>query len=128
MDSHGTNARDLHHFVKWFGYSPEEALLCATRNGAEAMLMSDQIGKIKAGYLADFILVRGKPYEDIACLTAENILTAVKDGEPFGANQWPILNAAPGETVTLRQAKKSLNLFESQSAEDQVSLKAQSYE
>jgi imidazolonepropionase-like amidohydrolase len=90
--------------------------------------MSDQIGRIKKDYLADFILVRGKPYEDIACLTAENILTTVKDGEPFGANQWPILNAGPGETVTLRQAKKSLDAFESQSAKDQVLLKAKSYQ
>jgi imidazolonepropionase-like amidohydrolase len=125
---HGTNARDLHHFVNWFGYSPEEALLCATRNGAEAMLMGDQIGRVKQGYLADFILVNGKPYEDIACLTAENILITVKDGEPFGPNQWPILNAGLGKTVTLLRAKKPLNPFESQSAENQVLLKAKSYQ
>jgi imidazolonepropionase-like amidohydrolase len=125
---HGTNARDLHHFVKWFGYSPEEALLCATRNGADAMLMRDQIGMIKQGYLADFILVRGKPYEDVPCLTAENILITVKDGEPFGPNQWPILNAGAGETVTLLHLNKPLNPFESQPAEDQVSLKAKSYQ
>jgi hypothetical protein len=64
----------------------------------------------------------------VACLTAENILTTVKDGEPFGANQWPILNAGPGETVTLRQAKKSLDAFQSQSAKDQVLLEAKSYQ
>ena len=43
---HGTNARDLHHFVKWFGYSPEQALLCATHNGSKAMQMEEEIGKI----------------------------------------------------------------------------------
>lgn len=98
---HGTNARDLHHFVKWFGYSPEEALLCATRNGARAMQMDEEIGRIKEGYLADFIVVLGKPYEDVACITAENILTVVKDGEPYGRNQWPIANAGSGATITL---------------------------
>jgi imidazolonepropionase-like amidohydrolase len=98
---HGTNARDLHHFVKWFGYSPEEALLCATRNGARAMQMEEEIGKIEEGYLADFIVVRGRPYDDVTCITAENILTVVKDGEPYGSNQWPISNAAAGATVTL---------------------------
>jgi hypothetical protein len=91
------------------------------------MLMRDQIGMIKQRYLADFILVRGKPYEDVACLTAENILITVKDGEPFGPNQWPILNAGPGEIVTLLHVNKPLHL-ESQSAEDQVSLKAKSYQ
>ena len=109
---HGTNARDLHHFVKWFGYSPEEALLCATRNGADAMLMSGQIGRIQQGYLADFILVGGNPYEDVACLNAENILTTVKDGEPYGRNQWPILNADAGDTVTLRRVATPLERYD----------------
>jgi imidazolonepropionase-like amidohydrolase len=98
---HGTNARDLHHFVKWFGYSSEEALLCATRNGARAMQMEEEIGRIEEGYLADFIVVRGRPYDDVTCITADNILTVVKDGEPYGSNQWPISNAAAGATVTL---------------------------
>ena len=98
---HGTNARDLHHFVKWFGYSPEEALLCATRNGARAMQMEEELGKIHKGYLADFVIVRGKPHEDVACISAENILTVVKDGEPHGRNQWPIANARPGASISL---------------------------
>ena len=98
---HGTNARDLHHFVKWFGYSPEEALVCGTRNGARAMQMEEEIGKIQDGYLADFIVVRGKPHEDITCLTSENILTVIKDGEPYGRNQWRMLNAPPGSSINL---------------------------
>jgi imidazolonepropionase-like amidohydrolase len=98
---HGTNARDLHHFVKWFGYSPEEALFCGTRNGARAMQMEEEIGKICAGYLADFIVVRGKPYEDVTCVTAENVLTIIKDGEPYGRNQWPMSNAEPGASIAL---------------------------
>jgi imidazolonepropionase-like amidohydrolase len=89
------------HFVKWFGYTPEEALLCATRNGAHAMQMEEEIGKIQQGYLADFIVVRGKPYEDVACLRVENILTVVKDGEPYGHNQWPILNAPAGASIAV---------------------------
>ncbi len=98
---HGTNARDLQHFVKWFGYSPEEALVCGTRNGARAMQMEEEIGRICEGYLADFIVVRGRPYEDVGCITAENILTIVKDGEPYGRNQWPISNAGPGASIAL---------------------------
>lgn len=98
---HGTNARDLTHFVKWFGYDPEDALLCATRNGAVAMQMEEEIGKIRKGYLADFILVRGKPHEDVSCLTPNNILTVVKDGHPYGRNQWTIATATGGQNVRL---------------------------
>ena len=99
---HGSNARDLTHFVKWFGYEPEEALLCATRNGALAMQMEDEIGKIRKGYLADFIVVRGKPHEDVSCLTPDNILTVVKDGKPYGRNQWTIASAGAGQDVRLQ--------------------------
>jgi imidazolonepropionase-like amidohydrolase len=98
---HGTNARDLHHFVKWFGYSSEEALQCATRNGASAMQMEEEIGRIRKGYLADFIVVRGKPHEDVTCITTENILTVIKDGVAHGRNQWPIANASPGDCIAL---------------------------
>ncbi len=41
---HGSNARDLGHFVKFFGYSAVEALTAATRTGAQAMLMAGQTG------------------------------------------------------------------------------------
>jgi imidazolonepropionase-like amidohydrolase len=98
---HGTNARDLHHFVKWFGYSPEEALFCATRNGAQAMQMEEEIGRIREGYLADFIVMRGKPHENITCMIPDNILAVIKDGAPHGRNQWPIDNAPPGSSIVL---------------------------
>jgi imidazolonepropionase-like amidohydrolase len=87
--------------VKWFGYSPEEALLCGTRNGARAMQMEEEIGKIREGYFADFIVVRGKPHEDVTCITPENIMAVIKDGQPYGRNQWPIANAKPGAPVVL---------------------------
>src|SRR5260370_42501155 len=81
---HGTNARDLDHFVKWFGYTPEEALVCGTINGAKAMRMDNEIGRVRDGYLADLIIVRGRPHEDVSCLSPENILVVLKDGEPHG--------------------------------------------
>ena len=38
----GENARDIEHFVRHLGYSPSEALVCATRYGAELMGLGDQ--------------------------------------------------------------------------------------
>ena len=33
---HGLQARDLKYFIDYYGYSAEEALICATRNGGQA--------------------------------------------------------------------------------------------
>src|SRR5450631_3274015 len=74
---HGTNARALDHFVKWFGYTPEEALVCGTINGAKAMRMDNEIGRVRDGYLADLIIVRGRPHEEVSCLTTANILVVL---------------------------------------------------
>jgi imidazolonepropionase-like amidohydrolase len=64
--------------------------------------MEEEIGKIRKGYFADFIVVRGKPHEDVSCLTPENILTVVKDGQPFGRNQWMIATATSGQHIRLQ--------------------------
>ena len=75
----GTNARDLEHFVNLFGYSPAEALIAATKWGGELMGMN--IGQIKAGYLADILLVNGDPTQDVSILQdRDNLLAIMKDG------------------------------------------------
>lgn len=102
---HGTNARDLHHFVEWFGYSAEEALVCATIDGAKAMQMEDRIGRISEGYLADMLIVRGRPHEDVSCISAEKILAVLKDGRPHGACAAFIEGTRPGATADLRAHK-----------------------
>ena len=48
---HGTNARDLEHFVRFFGYSDAEALVAATRTGAAAMMLEGQAGEMAKGFL-----------------------------------------------------------------------------
>lgn len=64
----GGNARDLELFVQHFGFSPSEVLQAATRTGGEAMRRPDEIGRVKAGYLADLLLVDGDPLADIKVL------------------------------------------------------------
>ncbi|MCL4801820.1 MAG: amidohydrolase family protein [Burkholderiales bacterium] len=78
---HGANARDLEHFVRLFGYRPDEALDAATRLGAEAMQLGEALGFVREGRLADLLLVRGRPFEDVALLQQpENLLVVMKDG------------------------------------------------
>jgi imidazolonepropionase-like amidohydrolase len=64
----GTNARDLEHFVRHFGFSASEALQAATRTGGEIMKRGHELGLVKAGYLADLLLVDGAPLEDVQVL------------------------------------------------------------
>jgi imidazolonepropionase-like amidohydrolase len=77
----GTNARDLEHFVKLFGYTPTESLLSATKVGGELMAMGDELGQVKEGYLADLLLVRGNPVQDVSLLQHQhNLAMIMKDG------------------------------------------------
>jgi imidazolonepropionase-like amidohydrolase len=79
----GTNARDLEHFVRLFGYSATEALLSATKVGGELMAMGDELGQIRDGYLADLLLVRGNPVQDVSILQhRHNLAMIMKDGVP----------------------------------------------
>ncbi|KAL6301509.1 hypothetical protein BKA93DRAFT_738594 [Sparassis latifolia] len=76
---HGTY-RDLEHFVKLLGFTPEEAIMSATALGGEIMMRND-LGKVQPGYLADVILVNGNPLEDITLLShQENIDVVVVNG------------------------------------------------
>jgi len=78
---HGTNARDLEHFVRFFGYSNSEALVAATRTGAAAMMLEGQAGEIAQGFLADLIVVAGRPQDDVRLLQKPaNIKLVMKDG------------------------------------------------
>jgi imidazolonepropionase-like amidohydrolase len=78
---HGTYARDLLLFVDLLGFTPAETLVAATRLGGEIMGRGDELGQIKAGYLADLLLVDGDPLADIERLQrADALLAIMKDG------------------------------------------------
>jgi len=83
---HGTNARDIGFFVDYYGYTPAEALRCATRNGGLLMTMesNEKLGEIKEGYLADLLLVDGDPLADAAILlNADRLVMIMKDGQVY---------------------------------------------
>jgi imidazolonepropionase-like amidohydrolase len=79
----GTNARDIGFFIDYYGYSPAEALSCATRNGGLQMTMgtSEKLGEIREGYLADLLLVDGDPLSDVSILlNPDRLAVIMKDG------------------------------------------------
>ena len=78
----GRNARDLELFVSLLGYQPEEVLMAATKWGGELMGMGGELGQIRAGFLADLLLVRGDPVKNITILQErDNLLMIMKDGQ-----------------------------------------------
>ena len=75
----GTNARDLEHFVNLFGYTPAEALACATQVGGA--LMGEELGLVRDGYLADLLLVDGDPTRDVRIMQdRDRLVMIMKDG------------------------------------------------
>jgi imidazolonepropionase-like amidohydrolase len=78
---HGQNARDLEFFVKYLGFTPGEAIRCATKYGGEIMMRPGELGQIKEGYLADLLLVDGDPMANLAILRdPKRLLAVMKDG------------------------------------------------
>ncbi len=82
LTPHGNNARDLDHFVRYFEFTPIEAILTMTKYGGEAMDMPGELGQIQEGFLADLLLVNADPLDDPKVLMErENLLVVMKDGE-----------------------------------------------
>ena len=58
---------ELQHLAK-AGLSPMEIIVAATRNGAEALGMEDELGTLEANKLADLVILSANPLTDIANL------------------------------------------------------------
>jgi imidazolonepropionase-like amidohydrolase len=60
----GENTRELGWFVK-AGMNPKQALATATTEAAELIGVSDRLGSLSPGYLADIVAVEGDPLADV---------------------------------------------------------------
>ena len=79
----GDGALELQLMVD-YGMTPMQAIVCNTKNVADAMRMSDQIGTLEAGKFADLIVVDGDPLADIKILQDRKKLQLVmKGGDVF---------------------------------------------
>jgi len=74
---HGQMAFELEMLAR-FGVSPREALLAATRGGAEACRVEREVGTLEPGKRADLIAVEGDPLKDIAAM--RHVVFVMTDG------------------------------------------------
>ena len=77
---HGEYAKDIQVFVDVIGYTPLEAITCATRSGAELMRMDDRLGTLRPGKIADLVVVDGDPLRDISVLQDRGRLSVMQGG------------------------------------------------
>jgi imidazolonepropionase-like amidohydrolase len=77
---HGLMWYELETLVR-FGVRPKDALLAATRWGAEACRVERDVGTVEPGKRADVVAVEGDPLADIGAL--RRVTLVMKDGVAF---------------------------------------------
>ncbi|HEY0217677.1 MAG TPA: amidohydrolase family protein, partial [Cellulomonas sp.] len=60
--------------------TPERALVAATSDAADAVRLGGTVGRLRPGTGADFVVLRGRPWEDLDALRVENIVAVVSRG------------------------------------------------
>jgi len=84
---HGDYAKEISFFVNYVGFTPLEALHCATQSGAQIMGRADEFGTLAAGKLADVLVVDGDVLADIRLLEDRARFIAVMQGGVIKAGQ-----------------------------------------
>jgi imidazolonepropionase-like amidohydrolase len=93
------------------GFHPIDVIQCATGNNAKLMGLEDQLGRVRAGFLADLILVDENPLANLKFLYPTGVLD-LKDGKDIvrGGIKWTIKDGIVYETPRLMQDVKDMVL------------------
>lgn len=91
------------------GFHPLKVLQHATWNNAVILGMQDRIGRVRAGHLADLIVVNGNPLEDLKVLYPTGTET-IRDGRAVhtGGVEWTIKDGIPYHGPTLLREVKEI--------------------
>jgi len=77
---HGRNAEEFHQMVD-LGMKPVDALKAGTANDADLLGLSNQLGTLESGKLADVVAVPGDPIQNIR--QTEHVFFVMKEGVIF---------------------------------------------
>jgi imidazolonepropionase-like amidohydrolase len=91
------------------GFHPIKVIQHATGNNAQILRMADRIGRIRAGYLADLIVVNGNPLEDLKLLYPTGV-SRIVDGREVktGGVEWTIKDGIPYHGPTMLAKVKEI--------------------
>jgi imidazolonepropionase-like amidohydrolase len=76
----GDQYEEIRLMSETFEWTAERALISATSDAADAIGMGDTVGTLAAGFGADFIVMKGRPWNDIDDMRVENIVAVVSRG------------------------------------------------
>ena len=80
VGNHGTNALEF-VYMHEAGMSPEDCLISATINAADLIGISDKLGTLEAGKLADLVALESDPMDDITAY--QRVVFVMKGGVVF---------------------------------------------
>jgi len=91
------------------GFHPLKIIQQATGNNAKILGMEDKLGRIRAGFLADLIVVNGNPLENLKVLYPTGV-DEIKDGKTVhtGGVEWTIKDGIPYHGPTLMKEIKEM--------------------
>jgi imidazolonepropionase-like amidohydrolase/Tol biopolymer transport system component len=91
LGAHGQREGLGAHWELWSmvqgGFTPMEAILAGTRNGARYLGLDDDLGQIAKGKLADLILIDGNPLANIR--DSQKISLVIHDGKIYDPHKAP---------------------------------------
>lgn len=76
----GDQHQEIRMMAEKFDWTPERALIAATSDAAAAIRMEKKIGRLAEGFGADFLVIKGRPWERIEDLRLENLVAVVSRG------------------------------------------------
>jgi imidazolonepropionase-like amidohydrolase len=99
------------------GFQQLEVITQATLNGARVLGAEDRIGRVRAGHLADLVLVDGDPLGNLRLLYPKSTETSVGGGAtrnvdgravPAGGIEWTIKDGVPYHGPTLLERVRAI--------------------
>jgi imidazolonepropionase-like amidohydrolase len=76
----GDQYEEIRMMARTFEWTAERALVSATSDAADVVGLGGRVGTLAPGFGADFIVMKGRPWEDIDAMRVENIVAVVSRG------------------------------------------------
>ena len=95
---HGENAMELFYMAQ-AGLSNMDCIVASTKSAAKALGWESRIGTLEAGKLADLIIVKKNPLEDIKSLADRKNIEQVMQGGKFVTRQFASDSGIPEELM-----------------------------